>query len=62
MAAVFGGLQSDKYDRQYSDFHLLKRIAAYVMQYKLPVILTLAGFLTSWRGAGAATGPNQRRC
>ena len=45
MAAVFGGLQSDKYDRQYSDLHLLKRIAAYVAQYRLPVILTLAGFL-----------------
>jgi ATP-binding cassette subfamily B protein len=45
VAAVFGGLQSDKYDRQYSDLHLLKRIAAYVVQYKAAVILTLAGFL-----------------
>ena len=45
MAAVFGGLQSDKYDRQYSDLHLLKRISAYVVRYKWPVILTLAGFL-----------------
>ncbi len=45
MAAVFGGLQSDKYDRQYSDLRLLKRIAAYVVQYKLAVSLTLAGFL-----------------
>ena len=45
VAAVFGGLQSDKYDRQYTDIHLLRRIAAYVLRYKLPVILTLAGFL-----------------
>ncbi len=45
MAAVFGGLQSDKYDRQYSDLRLLKRIAAYIVQYKLAVSLTLAGFL-----------------
>lgn len=45
MAAVFGGLQSDKYDRQYADLHLLKRIAAYVLKYRGPVILTLAGFL-----------------
>ena len=45
MAAVFGGLQSDKYDRQYSDFQLLKRITGYVVRYRLPVILTLAGFL-----------------
>ena len=45
VAAVFGGLQSDKYDRQYTDFHLLRRIAAYVVRYKLPVILTLTGFL-----------------
>lgn len=45
MAAVFGGLQSDKYDRQYSDLHLLKRITAYVVQYKLPVIAALGGFL-----------------
>lgn len=45
MAAVFGGLQSDKYDRQYSDLRLLKRIATYIVQYKLAVSLTLAGFL-----------------
>ncbi|MCE2472402.1 MAG: ABC transporter ATP-binding protein [Anaerolineae bacterium] len=45
MAAVFGGLQSDKYDRQYSDLQLLKRITDYVVRYRLPVILTLAGFL-----------------
>ena len=45
MAAVFGGLQSDKYDRQYSDLQLLKRISGYVVRYRLPVILTLAGFL-----------------
>ncbi len=45
MAALFGGLQSDKYDRQYSDFSLFKRIGAYVSEHKLPVIWTLLGFL-----------------
>ncbi len=55
MAAVFGGLQSDKYDRQYSDLQLLKRIAAYVVQSRLPVILTLAGFLVV--GAARALRP-----
>ena len=55
MAAVFGGLQSDKYDRQYSDLRLLKRIAAYVLQYKRAVSLTLAGFLIA--GAARALRP-----
>ena len=55
MAAVFGGLQSDKYDRQYSDLRLLKRIAAYVLQYKRAVSLTLAGFLIV--GAARALRP-----
>lgn len=44
MAALFGGLQSDKYDRQYSDFSLFKRIGAYGSEHKLPVIWTLLGF------------------
>ena len=45
MAAVFGGLQSDKYDRQYADAELLKRITAYALRQRLAVVLTLAGFL-----------------
>lgn len=45
MAAVFGGLQSDKYDRQYADLELLKRITAYALRHRLAVILILAGFL-----------------
>ncbi|MYD11419.1 MAG: ABC transporter ATP-binding protein [Chloroflexi bacterium] len=45
MAAVFGGLQSDKYDRQYADADLLKRITAYALRQRLAVVLTLAGFL-----------------
>ena len=47
MAAIFGGLQSDKYDRQYSDYALFKRIGDYVAEHKLPVILALLGFLVT---------------
>ena len=45
MAAVFGGLQGDKYDRQYSDAFLFRRIARYASQHKLRVALALLGFL-----------------
>ena len=45
MAAVFGGLQGDRYDRQYSDAHLFRRIAQYVSEHKLQVALGLLGFL-----------------
>lgn len=55
MAAVFGGLQSDKYDRQYSDHHLLMRIIAYLTQHRVPVLLTLVGFLVA--GAVRALRP-----
>lgn len=55
MAAVFGGLQSDKYDRQYSDFYLFKRIGDYIVEHKLPVALALLGFLIT--GAARAFRP-----
>ena len=55
MAAVFGGLQSDKYDRQYTDLHLLKRIGGYVARHRVPVLVTLAGFLVA--GAVRALRP-----
>ena len=45
MAAVFGGLQGDRYDRQYSDARLFARIANYVGAHKWRVVLGLIGFL-----------------
>ncbi len=45
VAAIFGGLQGDKYDRQYSDFQLFKRIGDYVAEHKYPVVFGLLGFL-----------------
>ena len=45
MAAVFGGLQSDAYDRQYGDAYLFKRIGIYLTAHKTLVILGLLGFL-----------------
>ena len=34
MAAIFGGLQSDPYDRQYGDAHLFKRIGVYMLNHR----------------------------
>ena len=45
MAAVFGGLQSDAYDRQYGDAYLFKRIGNYLAAHKRLVVLGLLGFL-----------------
>jgi len=45
MAAIFGGLEGDKYDRQYSDRALFRRIGSYMRAYRLQVILGLLGFL-----------------
>ena len=45
MAAIFGGLQSDQYDRHYSDTYLFRRIAEYMGEHKLQVGLGLCGFL-----------------
>ncbi|MCY3782131.1 MAG: ABC transporter ATP-binding protein [Chloroflexi bacterium] len=45
MAAIFGGLQGDRYDRQYSDVRLFARIAKYVGEHKWRVALALIGFL-----------------
>lgn len=45
MAALFGGLQGDKYDRQYSDAYLFRRIARYMGEHKRQVALGLLGFL-----------------
>jgi ATP-binding cassette, subfamily B, bacterial len=45
MAAVFGGLESDNYDRQYSDGYLLKRLASYFAQYKRQLIVIAFAFV-----------------
>ena len=45
MAAVFGGLHSDTYDRQYGDAYLFKRIGNYLAAHKRLIVLGLLGFL-----------------
>jgi len=55
MAAVFGGLQGDSYDRQYTDVYLFKRIGQYLSQHKRLVLLALLGFLVV--GAARAVRP-----
>jgi ATP-binding cassette, subfamily B, bacterial len=44
MAAIFGGLQEDTYDRQYSDMYLLRRIASYFGQFKGKLVAIALGF------------------
>ena len=51
MAAIFGGLQADRYDRQYSDVYLFRRIGSYMSEHRRQVRLGLLGFLA----VGAAT-------
>ena len=51
MAAIFGGLQADRYDRQYSDAYLFRRIGGYLSEHRRQVRLGLLGFLA----VGAAT-------
>ncbi len=55
MAAVFGGLQGDSYDRQYTDVYLFKRIGQYLSHHKRLVLLALLGFLVV--GAARAVRP-----
>ena len=45
MAAVFGGLQGDKYDREYGDFYLFRRIGEYLARHRRLVFWGLLGFL-----------------
>jgi len=45
MAAIFGGLDKDNYDRQYSDSYLLKRIIQYFKPYKKQVLWAIVAFL-----------------
>ncbi|QPC81593.1 ABC transporter ATP-binding protein [Phototrophicus methaneseepsis] len=41
---LFGGLEADKYDRQYSDAYLAKRIAAYMLRYRWYMVGIVIGF------------------
>ncbi len=45
MAAIFGGLQADNYDRQYSDSYLFKRIGDYLKAHRREVGLGIVGFI-----------------
>ncbi|PJF31079.1 MAG: ABC transporter ATP-binding protein [Phototrophicales bacterium] len=45
MVAIFGGLDKDSYDRQYTDTYLLKRIFQYFKPYRKQVFWTVVGFL-----------------
>jgi ATP-binding cassette, subfamily B, bacterial len=45
MAAIFGGLQEDNYDRQYGDRYLLRRIASYFALYKGKLVAVVIGFV-----------------
>lgn len=45
MAAIFGGLHGDSYDRQYSDKVLFQRIGKYLAAHRRLVMLGLLGFL-----------------
>lgn len=45
MVAIFGGLQEDNYDRQYSDMYLLRRIGQYFASYKRQLIIIAICFV-----------------
>ena len=47
MAAIFGGLQGDHYDRQYSDARLFKRIGDYLWTHKRLLVLGMASFVAT---------------
>jgi ATP-binding cassette subfamily B protein len=55
MAPIFRGLDADKYDRQYSDTYLLKRIGHYFAPYRPQVAIIVAGFVAV--SVMAALGP-----
>ncbi len=55
MAAVFGGLQGDSYDRRYTDLYLFKRIGDYLSGHKRLILLALLGFIVV--GASRAVRP-----
>lgn len=44
MGVLMGGLAADKYDRQYTDKYLFKRIASYFGSYRKRVILVVLAF------------------
>ena len=42
---IFGGLDADQYDRQYSDGYLAKRITNYILNYRREMIGVVVGFM-----------------
>ncbi|MCA9892152.1 MAG: ABC transporter ATP-binding protein [Anaerolineae bacterium] len=42
---IFGGLDADKYDRQYSDAYLAKRITNYIFKYRREMVGVVVGFV-----------------
>jgi len=44
--AIFGGLEQDNYDRQYTDGYLIRRLAVYFDQYRGKLIAIVFGFIT----------------
>lgn len=44
MAAIFGGLEQDTYDRQYDDGYLLRRIISYFSKYRWQLVVIVLGF------------------
>ena len=42
---LFGGLDSDSYDRQYGDMYLIRRVVSYFTQYKTKLIWIAIGFI-----------------
>lgn len=45
MAAIFGGLDQDVYDRQYTDGYLMRRIISYFARYRGKLIAIALGFV-----------------
>lgn len=45
MAAIFGGLDQDAYDRQYTDGYLMRRIISYFARYRGKLIAIALGFI-----------------
>jgi ATP-binding cassette subfamily B protein len=45
MVAIMSGLEADKYDRQYDDSYLFKRILSYFAVYRQQMIVVIAAFM-----------------
>ena len=47
MGFLFSGLETEEYDRQYSDFQMIKRIFKFILPFKLWIIFTVLFILIS---------------